>query len=619
MPTIFIDTEWSWRTGEPLALGVWRNGRYKHYSFINGRPALNHKVRIPEAQTVIYKSAVRDIEIFRQVFQDDGQFTCVNLDHVRKLTMNLSSQKEDHGMKLSQLYRSLGGIEYGRDKSHLYDSVSQKMLDDLEADVKMTKDVYAALDSAFHNSPYRQPEILKEWNQDSLEYILMHRPVYLKAEFIDTLNNFKFVKALCDKLVEHQILAFTPIMKEYKDTYEQYPYPKWNPDQWTKDCLYHKWRHLLYHEKGKNGKLRARYWKQDREDDVKEFLRKQDSSDWNLRLLEPAESDDTEMMLATLIWLIGVLRTQRYHYTTVIPFINVHGTVTGRSTHNVSPYNAGGLIRANIIPATPDDCILSVDLKRQEPLITAVKSRDLTMQKMIAEKPGYYTNLAEKLNYSKEFVEATKDKKTTEHALIKKIGLGNNYMAQAATTFNGPGLSRNEQYNRMDALKTLFNRRALWQSSLISNTLDRGYTELPNGFRLYSQEDAEDNNVRQIVNFQVQGHAAAIMPHWLRWIGQRLPSTAYVACELYDGLYVHCSLDDADRILKMLEESACVWNQHFPLPTSEFTGGQRLEWIVEPQTNALTGSPYFTDGVVEKDDYGRMMTIFNHLRDEASL
>jgi hypothetical protein len=595
--TLYIDAEWDYLTGEPLVLAVGDRNHITPYIFKNGKYPKEKADIAP--QRVYYKSSPVDVLLFHEVFNDKGN-EYVNVDFLERLTDNYSGVRlfpRSLSQQYAKLCNTLGtptDVDPGfyRGESHLYtaDEVKTKegkkrIVDDVKADVIMLRAFAKYRETLWDSHPNRQPEVLKQYSQDTLNYLPQHRIIHMRPAYINALNSKEKLLKLEERLHDLGLTAFSIGTSQHTG----YLTMKWDTAKWTDHDVPEvlKMPVLNYTHKG-TLKKRAAFHIEDFDPNGTAAMR--------LR-----EMENLPEKFRLPIYLVGVVRTQRYHSATIRPFIIPHGTSSGRSSHPVDPINSGLLCRSSVIPDYLWT-IISADIQSQEPLLAAIMSGDENLWQCLLAG-DVYKEFAKLLGYSASYCDRVGQKGTDERDFIKVMFLQYLYGAGAGRLFTEFYMNRAMQDRAMDILRGSFSELESWRGGCIAEAKWNGHVQLPNGYRLYVDGR---HNPRQTTNAAIQGRGAVGMQEWLRYLNARLVGGAYVMCELYDGLYVHSPLSCLEQNQKILIESSKVWDGLYPT--------DKTKWKVVLQKDMSDPSPekrlHFPNGIYEKEKYLTAMNDF---------
>lgn len=592
---IVIDSEWNWKTGEFLALGVWKNGRYSAYTDLSRGKMLH--------EDVYYFASSRDIAFFAEKFGTNFNF--VEITQIQRLMFNVSGEKERTASLTQQMVSRQLPIEV-RAESHLYTEATPAMLRDLRGDVLNTVCLTKYMLNQFGRSKIAQPQILREWGAGNILYASQHNPVLIDRGFIADLGNVEKIGRVVDAIDPDRI-AFQEKTKvvtkgPYRGTERVYV----NLNQKGLQQLYSDLGLEFLNQTNLAGHAYGKFRKEvfNTFDDAHGVLDRADQ----IRTSENLVNVDQRVAFFTVV----LLRSARVLGDVCVPLIIPKATTSGRSKHSISPYNMGGLVRANIY-AGEGRAIISFDIAGQELRLGAYLSGDEKMLK-IANSKEKYSLVAEILGYPP----TAGAKGSALRDQIKTVWLQYQYGGGAALLFANGVIDEKQQVARLHRLQGAFTEYEAWKRDVLGEAARRGYAEAsPGGLRLYYNPgvsaDARAHNARQIQNFVVQGGAATVVYPWMKDVNSRLLKGDYIACELYDGLYLNVDIDRVDYYLHEIPKSAGVWDERFPMAAG---------WQVEPQADQRDKTKlYFVHGVVEKDKYiemgkawERMMSGGSHAR-----
>ena len=579
--TATTDSEWNPRTGEFFCLGV-KFGNKPSVSYDRNQ-MVGRKIKVEGHTIVYYFYAVRDIEAFLMKFE--GSFEFRDVYHVLRLTQgttysNKSSVSESKMRvpKLHQIWQSISQENsMVRDDKHVYLRYDKALLRLVRHDVEKLKDVV----DHFKLSTLEIQDVIHKWSANSMNYISTCKPVQMEKSYLDRINSPAFLQRLVNDLEEDNCRAFT-VKTIVGGAQDGLPTLSANRKAWMDYCELKGWTEFLKFEKRQDGKER-KYARMHKDD----FMPSIDMPT-QVRSTESGASD-----IETLIHLVTIIRTGHTRFPMVVPLVHPHHTATGRSGQLISPYVAGGLVRSNIY-AGDGRAIVSVDLKSQEFCIAAASSDCEGMWKL-AEHDDPYMQLADLFNVDP----ATATKGGINRDKVKVPILQMLYGGGARLVFQNLEAFSEERRWQMAQLKDRFPMFFQWNDEQVALGEERGYMELPDGFKLWLESDTM--NPRQCSNFLIQGRAASIMPLWMSEVNKVIPKTAYISAELYDGLYVNCQMEDVDTVIESLVETSTVWDKEIPL---------HRDWICEIVGNKETGEPFHVHGVKEKAKYLAMDKVF---------
>lgn len=231
----------------------------------------------------------------------------------------------------------------------------------------------------------------------------------------------------------------------------------------------------------------------------------------------------------------------------VRPYFGIYGAQSSRSQPAATgfiPLKAHWM--RNFLDAGPGRALAGVDYASQEFLIAAILSQDEAM--MAAYASGdVYTAFARDAELMPR--DGTKASHPKIREACKAMVLGVSYdmtakgMAPRIAAASGEPCTEERAQDLIDKFFEVYSDYGDWKREVIKE-YEEGYLELPDGWMMWGDND----NLRSVGNFPVQGHGAVIMREA---VGRAQDIGLEIVLTLHDALYLEYPSFEVEHIEKL--------------------------------------------------------------------
>lgn len=236
----------------------------------------------------------------------------------------------------------------------------------------------------------------------------------------------------------------------------------------------------------------------------------------------------------------------------VRPYFGIYGSQSSRSQPGAVgfiPLKAHWM--RNFIEAPAGRALCGIDYASQEFLIAAVLSQDRAMMEAYTSGDVYLAFAkAAKLAPA----DATKQSHEKVRNLCKALVLGISYdmspkgLAPRLEAISGESVGEDKAEGYIDTFFDIYSDYAIWKRNTLNTYRDDGCLTLPDGWPMHGDND----NMRSVGNFPIQGHGAVIMREAVR---RAQDCGLLVVFTLHDALYIELNAFETHDIRTLM---ACM-------------------------------------------------------------